>query len=51
MDLTDASMTPGGTVAGSMDGTLAFFVPAPEPSAALLAACALATLVAIRRRS
>jgi hypothetical protein len=52
MTLTAASTTPGGEVAGVLDATLAYWVPAPapEPSAGLLAACALACVAVLRGR-
>jgi hypothetical protein len=48
--LTDASTTPGGPVAGVLDGTLAYWVPAPEPGSGLLAACAIGVVAALRTR-
>ncbi len=52
MTLTDASTMPGGTVAGILDATLAYWVPVPvpEPSSGVLGACALGVLAAMARR-
>ena len=49
MTLTEVSTTPGGPVSGVIDGKFAFFVPAPEPTARPLAACALAALAGLSR--